>query len=97
MESKFRASPEFQKLQFHRVKNRRLADDYSEASLYPPELRWLHERYVAKEFGKATFRPGWWIFVDRKLVDRFGGSSNWDTKAFPRIREIVAQHYGKQA
>lgn len=93
MEARFRASPEFRKLAFHRIKNARLADDYVDAALYPPELEWLHRRYVAKEFGKP-FRPGWWVFVDRKLVERFSGSSAWESKALPRIREIVAQHGG---
>jgi hypothetical protein len=93
MEKSFRASPEFQKLKFYRIKNARLAEDYFEPSLYPPELKWLEQRYQAREF-KKPFRPGWWIFVDRKLVESYAGTKNWDAKAFPKIRELVAQYHG---
>ena len=94
MESSFRASPEFQKLKFYRIKNNRLADDYFDQDLYPAELKWLWERYQAREF-KKPFRPGWWIFVDRKLIERYAGTKNWEGQAVPKIRDLVTQHYGK--
>jgi hypothetical protein len=91
MEKNFRASPEFQKLKFYRIKNARLADDYFDPSLYPPELKWLEQRYQAREF-KKPFRPGWWIFVDQQLVDNYASTQDWDSKAFPKIRELVARY-----
>jgi hypothetical protein len=96
LERKFRESPEFQKLKFYRVKNGYLQDDYFEKELYPADLTWLWERYQAAEF-KKPFRPGWWIFVDRKLVVRYGSVKQWEEQAFPRIKELVAQYHGNSA
>ena len=94
MERSFRASPEFQKLKFFRIKNARLADDYGREH-FPKELDWLAERYLAREFKKPSPRPTWWIFVDRKLAGAYGGSKQWDSVIFPKIKQIVAENQDK--
>ena len=92
MERNFRASPEFPKLKFFRVKNAKLADNYEQRQ-FPNGLEWLAERYVAGEFKKPSIRPSWWVFVDRQRVGTFAGTKQWDSTAVPKIRQIVADNY----
>ena len=92
MEKNFRASPEFRKLKFFRVKNARLADPY-ERSQFPAGLEWLAERYAGGEFKRPSIRPSWWVFVDRQRVATFGGTKQWESTAIPRIKQIVADNH----
>lgn len=89
MEAAFKAAPEFKKIKYFRIKNKHLKDDYGKEH-FPAGLEWLRERYEWKEFSHP-WRPGWQIYVDRKLVDTFYGTSNWQEKALPRIQELLAQ------
>lgn len=90
MEKSFMASADFKQLKYFRVKNARLADDYGKEN-FPAGLGWLWERYEWKDF-PHPWRPGWQIFVDRKLVDTFYGTNNWQTKALPRIQELLEKN-----
>ena len=92
MESSFRASPEFRKLKFYRVKNARLAENYEKGS-FPSGLEWLADRYVAGEFKKPSVRPSWWVFVNRQRVATYGGTKQWQSTAVPQIKQIVADNY----
>jgi len=89
MEKSFLASQDFKRLKYYRVKSARLSDEYRKEH-FPPGLEWLWERYEWKEFS-ISGRPGWQVFVDRKLVDSFYGTNNWQTRALPRIQELLEQ------
>ena len=92
MERNFRASPEFPKLKFYRVKTARLAENY-EKGHFPSGLEWLAERYVGGEFRKPSIRPSWWVFVNRQRVATYGGTKQWESTAVPQIRQIVADNH----
>ena len=94
MEKSFVASPEFRGLKYFRVKNARLVDDYGKEH-FPAGLEWLWERYEWKEF-PHPWRPGWQVFVDKKLVETYYGTNNWQTKALPRVQELLDQNTGKK-
>ena len=89
MEKKFRASPEFAKIKFYRVKNSHLKDPYI-AEQFSPEIDYVWQRYQQTQ--KNPGRPGWQVWVDRKLVATFQGTKNWDETYFPRIKQIVAEN-----
>jgi hypothetical protein len=88
-EGKFRASPEFAKLKFYKVKNLWLRGDYYQEH-FSPEIAWVWERYQRTR--QRPGRPGWQVYVDRKLVASFVGSKAWQEKGLPQIKELVAQN-----
>jgi hypothetical protein len=93
MEKEFRASPEFQKLDFQVVTNKRLADAYAREH-FPQELTWRWERYERRE-ARRPGRPGWQVYRDGTLVCTVEGTKNWEQYGFPKIRQIVAEQVAK--
>ena len=90
MEKEFRASPQFQKLTFHIVKNERLVDAYKKDQ-FPADAAWLFELYQSKSIRRPG-RPGWQFYVDQTLIETFEGSKGWNTNHLPRIKELVDQY-----
>lgn len=65
---------------------------------YPPDLRWLSERYQ-KDQRVHPATPMFEVFVTRNLVMRSYGLYSWDDKVFPAIKDLDARrsHAGASA
>lgn len=87
-EKAFLASSESKAIRYYRVKNARLADEYQREH-FPAGLEWLWERYEWKDVSHP-FRPGWHLYLDRKLVENASGAANWQQKVLPRLKELLS-------
>ena len=43
---------------------------------------------------KRPGRPGWVVYLDRKRIATFYGTTNWEEKHFPEIMRLVAERLG---
>lgn len=86
---KFREMPEYSKIKFYTVRNDSLKSGYDERH-FPPELGWLWARYQQSQ--RHPGRPGWQVYVGRKLVASFQGATQWEANHLPRIKDIIAQN-----
>jgi len=93
MERRFKEALEFNKIIYRVVKNERLADPYTPKD-FPQDILWVFERIQRGEEKKSA-RPGWVVYLDRKRIASFYGTSNWDEKHLPEIKRLVAMHLGK--
>lgn len=89
MYSKFREMPEYAKIKFYTVKNLSLKFGYEEEH-FPPEISWVWERYQKTQ--RNPGRPGWQVYVGRKMVASFQGATGWESNHLPKIKEIIAQN-----
>ena len=93
MEKGLKESQEFKKITYRVVKNERLADPYTLQD-FPPDIAWVYERMQRGE-EKRPGRPGWVVYLDRKRIATFYGTTNWEEVHFPEIMRLVSEHLGK--
>ncbi len=89
LESRFRDSDEFKKLTFFSVKTERLADSYGPEH-FPAEIKWVWQQLQEGTI-KTPERPEWHVFIGHQRVGVFYGAKDWEIKAFPFIKAVVAK------
>ena len=85
-ERKFKATPEFKKLQYRVVKNNYLAEPYL-ARDFPDDLKWVYEGLAERD--RRPPRPTFLVYNDGKLVGKYAGSEGWDEKGFPTVKKLL--------
>ncbi|HEY9103738.1 hypothetical protein [Chitinimonas sp.] len=85
-ERKFKATPEFKKLQYRTVKNNYLAEPYV-ARDFPDDLKWVFESLAERD--RRPPRPTFLVYNDGKLVGKYAGSEGWDEKGYPTVKKLL--------